>query len=163
MKRLRRYVVGGSLLVLGFSAGLLANHRSSAEAQTENRVFELRIATLTTKEKLGVLIDRFRDGELKIWEKHGMEGVGFWVPTSDSPKSEHTLIYMLAHESRDKADESWANFSMIQNGRRSRRYGILARSPSTERTLSLWIFRLSSSVTRPERTRLWCPPAAPPG
>ncbi len=110
MKRLRQCMVGGSLLILGFSAGLLANHGSSAEAQTENRVFELRIATLTTKEKLGVLMSRFREGELELWEKHGMQGVGYWVPTSDSPKSEHTLIYLLAHESRDKADESWANF-----------------------------------------------------
>ncbi len=110
MKRLRQYVVGGSLLALGFGGGLLANLGSSGAAQTESRVFELRIATLTTKEKLGVLIDRFRNGELDIWEKQGMQGVGFWVPTPDSPKSEHTLIYMLAHESRDKGDESWANF-----------------------------------------------------
>ena len=110
MKRHRRYLAGGSLLALGFGVGLAVSDGGSAEAQTGNRVFELRIATLTTKERLGVLMDRFSNGELEIWESHGMEGVGFWVPTSDSPKSEHTLFYMLAHESREKADESWANF-----------------------------------------------------
>jgi hypothetical protein len=110
MKRLRQYVVGGSLLALGFGAGLFANNGRPAEAQTGNRVFELRIATLTTKDKVRILMDRFRGGELDIWEKHGMESVGFWVPTADSPKSEHTLFYLLAHESREQADESWANF-----------------------------------------------------
>jgi hypothetical protein len=35
--------------------------------------------------------------------------VGYWVPT-DAPKSENTLIYILAHKSRKQADESWANF-----------------------------------------------------
>lgn len=110
MKSMKQYVVGVSLLALGFGAGLLTSHGSAAAAQSGNRVFELRIATLTTKEKLEILVDRFRGGELDIWEKHGMEGIGFWVPTSDSPKSEHTLVYLLAHESREKADESWANF-----------------------------------------------------
>ena len=111
MKRLRRYAASGGLLLLGFNVGFIASHHGAAEAQTEDRIFELRIATLTTKEKLNVLMDRFRNGELDIWAKLGMEGIGFWVPTADSPKSEHTLVYMLAHESRDKADESWANFS----------------------------------------------------
>jgi NIPSNAP len=72
-------------------------------------VFELRIATVANKEKLKVLTDRFRGGEVKIWERLGMKGVGFWVPT-DSPKSENMLIYILAHENRQKADESWEKF-----------------------------------------------------
>ena len=38
-----------------------------------------------------------------------MKGVGFWVPT-DSPKSENMLIYILAPENRQKADESWETF-----------------------------------------------------
>ena len=38
-----------------------------------------------------------------------MKPVGFWVPT-DSPKSENTLVYILAHEGRKQADASWAKF-----------------------------------------------------
>jgi hypothetical protein len=110
MKGLKKYVVTGGLLAIAFGAGFLTGHGTSLEAQTKNRVFELRIATVSNKEKLGVLMNRFRGGELKIWEKHGMKGVGFWVPT-DAPKSETTLIYILAHESRKQADESWAKFT----------------------------------------------------
>lgn len=110
MKRLRPYAAAIGLIGIGFAAGLVSSGSAPAEAQSGSRVFELRIATLTTKDKLHVLMDRFRNGELDIWEKHGMNGVGFWVPTADSPKSEHTLFYMLAHESREKADESWAAF-----------------------------------------------------
>lgn len=110
MKRLKSYGVAGALLVAGFGGGFLSGHQS-ASAQAKNRVFELRIATLSSKEKLGVLMDRFRGGELKIWDRLGMKSVGYWVPT-DPPKSQNTLVYILAHESRQKADESWAKFAV---------------------------------------------------
>jgi len=110
MTLLPKHGLYGGLLMMTFGAGWFMGHGASLEAQPANRVFELRIATLSNKEKLGVLMDRFRGGELKIWERLGMKGVGFWVPT-DSPKSETTLIYILAHESRKGADESWAKFN----------------------------------------------------
>jgi hypothetical protein len=110
MKRLKKYVVPGGLLAIAFGAGFLTGHGTALEAQTKNRVFELRMATVANKEKLNVLMNRFRGGELKIWDKYGMKSVGFWVPT-DAPKSETTLIYILAHESRKQADESWAKFT----------------------------------------------------
>jgi hypothetical protein len=98
------------LLAVGFGAGFFSGRGSTVSAQAGNRVFELRIATLSGKDKLNVLMDRFRGGELKIWERLGMKPVGFWVPT-EAPKSQTTLIYILAHESRQKADESWAKFA----------------------------------------------------
>jgi len=110
MKKASRLAVSGSLLAITFGAGFFAGRSAPVAAQSANRVFELRIATLSSKEKLNVLMDRFRGGELKIWERLGMKGVGFWVPT-DSPKSETTLVYILAHESRKKADESWEKFA----------------------------------------------------
>ena len=62
MKRLKKYVVTGGLLAIAFGAGFLTGHGTSLEAQTKNRVFELRIATVSNKEKLGVLMNRFRGG-----------------------------------------------------------------------------------------------------
>ncbi len=109
MKAVNKFSVSGSLLAMALGVGYLAGRSASVNAQSKNRVFELRIATVANKEKLNVLMDRFRGGELKLWERHGMKGVGFWVPT-DSPKSENTLIYILAHEDRKKADESWEKF-----------------------------------------------------
>jgi hypothetical protein len=38
-----------------------------------------------------------------------MENVGYWLPT-DAPASSNTLIYILAHDSRDAATKSWAAF-----------------------------------------------------
>jgi hypothetical protein len=110
MTLLNRYFAAGGLIVMGYAAGFLTGHGRTVSAQAQNRVFELRIATVSSKEKLDVLLNRFRSGEVKIWDRLGMKPVGFWVPT-ETPKSETTLVYILAHESRQKADESWAKFA----------------------------------------------------
>jgi hypothetical protein len=106
---LRKWIAGVSLVVVVFGLGFFSGRVATVNAQAKNRVFELRIATLANKEKLEVLMSRFRGGELKIWDRLGMKGVGYWVPI-ESPKSENTLIYILAHESKAAADASWAKF-----------------------------------------------------
>lgn len=71
-------------------------------------VYELR--TYTANEgKLEALHSRFRDHTVKLFEKHGMANVGYWVPT-EAPESTNTLIYVIKHESRDAAKESWKAF-----------------------------------------------------
>ena len=76
--------------------------------QAENRVFELR--TYVSKEgKLENLLTRFRDHTVKLFEKHAMENVGYWV-AADAPASQTTLIYVLAHKSREAAASSWDAF-----------------------------------------------------
>ena len=94
-----------------FAAGFVAGQRSDGglDAQAQGRkVFELR--TYTSPEgKLNDLVARFRNDTLRIFEKHGMENVGYWLPT-DAPASSNTLIYILAHDSRDAATKSWAAF-----------------------------------------------------
>ncbi|MDP6581209.1 MAG: NIPSNAP family protein [Vicinamibacterales bacterium] len=105
---LRKYGVTASVGLLAFLAGLAVDHHVVTEAQGLDRVFELR--TYTTHDgKLQGLLDRFGGGETDIFEKHGMQGVGYWVP-AESPRSEDTLVYMLAHESREAARASWAAF-----------------------------------------------------
>jgi hypothetical protein len=93
-----------------FAAGFLAGQAfdgGDAEAQGR-KVFEMR--TYTSPEgKLNDLLARFRNDTLRIFEKHGMENVGYWVPT-DAPASANTLVYILAHDSRDAAAKSWAAF-----------------------------------------------------
>jgi hypothetical protein len=77
-------------------------------AQEQGRVFELR--TYTTYEgKLPALLARFRDHTTRIFEKHGMQNIGYWVP-QDSPRSGNTLIYLLAHRDREAAKKSWEAF-----------------------------------------------------
>ena len=71
-------------------------------------VYELRTYT-TNASKLDDLNARFRDHTLRLFEKHGMESVGYWVP-ADEPKSKNTLIYIIKHDSREAAKASWKAF-----------------------------------------------------
>ena len=71
-------------------------------------VYELR--TYTTNEgQLDNLNARFRDHTVRLFKKHGMESVGYWVPVAE-PKSKNTLIYVIKHKSRDAASASWKAF-----------------------------------------------------
>ncbi len=72
------------------------------------RVFEMR-TYYAAPGKMKELHARFRDHTCKLFEKHGMTNVGYWVPT-DEPRSQSTLIYILAHASRDAAKQSWKDF-----------------------------------------------------
>ena len=73
-----------------------------------DRVFEMRTYT-TPPGKLEALKTRFRDHTVKLFEKHGMTNVGYWVP-QEAPLSGNTLVYILAHSSREAAAKSWAGF-----------------------------------------------------
>ena len=93
-----------------FGAGAAAGRWFDAgvAAQAPGRVFELR--TYTAPEgKLDDLHRRFRDHTLRIFQKHGMTNVAYFKP-QDQPLAGNTLIYLLAHESRDAAKASWAAF-----------------------------------------------------
>ena len=80
----------------------------SGRAQPPARVFEIR--TYTAPEgKLADLEKRFRDHTIRIFNKHQMTSIGYWVP-QDAPRSQNTLIYILAHPSREAAKEHWAAF-----------------------------------------------------
>ena len=44
-----------------------------------------------------------------MFTKHGMTNIGYWTP-QDPPLSQNTLIYVIAHPSREAAKKSWAAF-----------------------------------------------------
>jgi hypothetical protein len=89
--------------------GLFGLTDEVAAQGTTTRVYELRTYT-THPDRLDELIQRFDDHTIRLFEKHGMESVGYWVP-QDAPASENTLIYVLAHRSRDEAMSNWSAFS----------------------------------------------------
>jgi hypothetical protein len=74
-----------------------------------DRIFELRIYTATRK-NLENLNARFRDHTVKLFEKHGMTNIGYWVPLDGEKGADDTLIYFLAHKSVDAAKQSFAAF-----------------------------------------------------
>ncbi len=72
------------------------------------KIYELRTYT-TEPGKLEALKARFRDHTIRIFNKHGMESIGYWVP-EDPARSSNTLIYILAHPSREAAEKNWKEF-----------------------------------------------------
>ena len=70
----RHWIATALALALGFTA---ATH-----AAEDARTFELRIY-VTNEGKLPDLLKRFRDHTCKLFEKHGMENIGYWVPGSE--------------------------------------------------------------------------------
>ena len=71
-------------------------------------VYELRTYTAADG-KLDALKARFRDHTIRIFKKHGMESVGYWVP-QDAALSKNTLMYILKHPSREDAEKHWTDF-----------------------------------------------------
>ena len=78
-------------------------------ASAEPRVFELRTYTAAAG-RLGALNARFRDHTLKLFARHGITNVGYWTPMKDQKGAEETLIYLLAHQSREAAAASFKAF-----------------------------------------------------
>jgi hypothetical protein len=79
----------------------------SAQA-TAGRVFELRTYTAHPG-KFEAMKARFRQHILPLFKKHKLELVGFWT-YADPPGSENTLVYILAHPSREAAAANWKAF-----------------------------------------------------
>lgn len=101
--------ITAGLVAIAFASGLVVGRGSRMQAQQAGgHVFELR--TYTAPEgKLEALKSRFRDHTVRIFQRHGMKSVGYWVP-ADAPKSQNTLIYILQHENREAATRSWDAF-----------------------------------------------------
>ena len=95
-------------LVVGLFLGAGLQWTRAADAQPAGKVFEIRTYH-TFPGRLDALHKRFRDHTMKIFEKHGMTNVGYWVP-QDSPAHESTLIYVISHSSREAAKANWAAF-----------------------------------------------------
>lgn len=97
------------LVVLGVAVGAVLGDQSMASTPPQaSRVYELRTYT-TADGRLDALLQRFGGGEVELFHKHGIESVGYWVP-DEAPASANTLVYMVAHESRESAAASWQSF-----------------------------------------------------
>ena len=82
----------------------------SPSVAKDSRCFELRTYHAAPG-KLEALNARFRDHTCELFKKHGMELVGFWIPADQDKGADSTLIYLLAHRSREEAKKSWAAFA----------------------------------------------------
>ena len=126
-------------LAIAFAAGFqlrgVVPGEPVAYAQASGRVFELRTYTAVDAEKLAALHARFKNHTLRLFEKHGMQNIGYWKPM-DAPLSSNTMIYIIAHKSREAAKQSWTAFrndpEWTKVSTESEANGkILARSPES--------------------------------
>src|SRR3954453_13857247 len=105
--RTRIILFVAAAFALVFTASRLTGPLPGARAASD-RIYELRTYT-TLSGRLPALQQRFREHTTKLFEKHGMTNVGYWVPV-EAPKSENTLIYVLSFPSRDAAKKAWEDF-----------------------------------------------------
>ncbi len=79
----------------------------SIAQQTDTRYFEMRIYYCYPG-RLDALVQRFQGNTTRIFEKHGMENIGYWLPTKND---KNALYYILAYPSKEARDKSWNAFS----------------------------------------------------
>jgi hypothetical protein len=97
----RSWMLRGCCLFLLFVA-------VSAAGWAQTRVYELR--TYHCYEgKLETLKANFRDFDIRILKRHGIDSVGYWVP-QDPALAGKTLVFLLVHPSRAAADKNWDDF-----------------------------------------------------
>lgn len=105
---MKRTLLTAAIFVAGMVAGMSMKSGSIVHAQGGSHVYEIRTYTAPDG-KLDALKARFRDHTIAIFNKHDMKSVGYWTP-QDAPLSQNTLVYVLAHPSREDAKKNWAAF-----------------------------------------------------
>src|SRR4051812_35311892 len=99
-------------MIRALTTGLLlaaASVPASAADTKPQRVFEMR-TYFTNEGKLEALHKRFREHTNRLFQKHGIELVGYWTPRDEKDGKANTLVYILAYPSREAAAESWKAF-----------------------------------------------------
>ena len=79
---------------------------SVVSAEPDTRVFEMR-TYYAAPGKLDDLHARFRDHTTKLFAKHGITNIGYWVPIENT---DNKLVYVLAYPSREARETSWKEF-----------------------------------------------------
>lgn len=73
---------------------------------TEQAVYELRIYHIAPG-KAEDLHNRFRNHTLKLFKKHHIESIGYWMPIDDKDQRLH---FLLRYPSREAREASWKAF-----------------------------------------------------
>ena len=81
----------------------------AASSSGEARAFELRIYKCEPG-RLPNLNARFRDHTVALFAKHGMTNFGYWTPMDKAQGADDTLVYILAHKSKEAAAASFKAF-----------------------------------------------------
>lgn len=98
----------GALALAGCATGVsdpLTSHGAVRSAGTS--VYELRVYHINPG-KAETLHNRFRQHTLRLFRKHGIESVGYWMPADPADQRLH---FLLRYPSREAREASWKAFS----------------------------------------------------
>jgi hypothetical protein len=86
---------------------LVALVTESRAAEPDTRVYEMRVY-YAGPGKLDALNARFRDHTMRLFEKHGLSNVGYFVPVGEN--KENKLAYWISAPSKAARDKSFKEF-----------------------------------------------------
>jgi len=100
-----------ALMIAGVVAASAMAQSGGNSVAKDSRVFEMR-TYYAAPGKLEDLQARFRNHTVKLFEKHGMTNIGYWVPVDEKTgqPSGNTLVYILAYPSLEARTKSWEGF-----------------------------------------------------
>ena len=113
----------------GADAGAARPALAPAERLLKGPVYELRIYH-GSEDRFAHLIKRFRVHTDRLFRKHGMEPLGYWIPTDGSVKARRKFVYILKHPSRYAAYRNWNSFT------RDRQWEAVLDIPEFQRLLA---------------------------
>ncbi len=90
-----------SFIILTFSSFMAHSQPNKAFPLYEMRVY------YAAEGKLETLLTRFRDHTTKLFEKHGMKNIGYWLPIDNK---ENKLVYILSYPNKEAREYSWKSF-----------------------------------------------------
>jgi len=78
-------------------------------AEGTPHLFELRTYTATPN-NLPLLLKRFREHTVKLFERHDITNFLYTTPAAGDPGADNTLVYLIQHASAEAQVKSWENF-----------------------------------------------------
>lgn len=108
MKKSMRFALLALLTLTWGLATLWTNDAAAQGKATTTGIYELRTYT-TLPGRLPALNKRFADHTIRLFARHDIKSVAYWIPT-DEARKDNTLIYILLHESQETADRNWKAF-----------------------------------------------------
>ncbi len=95
------------LLPLFVLAPLVALTADTRAAEKDTKVYEMRVY-YANPGKLDALNARFKNHTLKLFEKHGLSNVGYFVPAGEN--KDNKLVYFISAPSKEVRDKSFKEF-----------------------------------------------------
>jgi NIPSNAP len=95
------------LMPFPFIVPLFVLSAGTRAAEPDTRVYEMRVY-YAAPGKLDALNARFKNHTMKLFEKHGLANVGYFVPTGEN--IDNKLVYWISAPSKDARNKSFKAF-----------------------------------------------------